>query len=93
MGPATVEHGKAVASLVLGICSCVCWFFGIGAIIGVILGIIGIILSRKATAAGNAEGINKAGFILSVIGLCVSGVVLIVTLFLVGGMAAAGAFM
>lgn len=88
-----VEHGKAVASLVLGICSCVCWFFGIGAILGMILGIIGIVLSRKATIAGNIEGINKAGFILSIIGLCVSGVVVIVSIFIVGGLAAAGAFL
>lgn len=93
MNPSSIEHGKAIAGFVLGICSCVSWFFGIGAILGVILGIIGIIMSRKATAAGNTEGINKAGFILSIIGLCVSGIVLIVTLFLVGGLAASGALM
>ena len=29
-------HGKAVASLVLGICAIVCWFFGVGALVGII---------------------------------------------------------
>lgn len=84
------EHGKAVASLVLGICSCVSCFLGVGAIIGVVLGIVGIVLSRKATKAGNEETINKAGFILSIIGLCLSGVVFVATLFLFGALAAAG---
>ena len=38
----SVMHGKAVASLVLGICAIVCWFFGVGALVGIILGIIGL---------------------------------------------------
>lgn len=84
------EHGKAVAALVLGICSCVCCFFGVGAIIGVVLGIVGIVLSKKATNAGNTEGINKAGFILSIIGLCLSGVVFVITGFFLGALAATG---
>ena len=84
------ELGKAVAALVLGICSCVSCFLGVGAIIGVILGIVGIVLSKKATKAGNEETINKAGFILSIIGLCLSGVIFIATVFLVGALAAAG---
>ena len=84
------EHGKAVAALVLGICSCVCCFFGIGAIAGVVLGIVGIVLSKKASNAGNTEGINKAGFILSIIGLCLSGVVFVITGFFLGALAATG---
>lgn len=81
------EHSKAVASLILGICSCVSCFLGVGAIIGVVLGIIGIVLSKKATKAGNEETINKAGFILSIIGLCISGVVFVATLFVFGALA------
>ena len=38
----------------------------------------------------NTETINKAGFILSVIGLCISGVVFVATLFLFGALAATG---
>lgn len=85
----TSEHGKAVAALVLGIIACASVLTGVGAIVGVILGIIGIILAKKAKSAGNTEGICKAGFILSIIGLCVSGVGLIMTLGLIGAMGAA----
>ena len=85
----TSEHGKAVAALVLGIIACASVLTGVGAIVGVILGIIGIILAKKAKNAGNTEGICKAGFILSIIGLCVSGVGLIMTLGLIGAMGAA----
>ena len=85
-----VEHNKAVAALVLGICACASCLLGVGAIVGVALGIVGIVLSRKATAAGNEETINKAGFILSVIGLCVSGVVFVATLFVFGALATMG---
>lgn len=87
------EHGKAVAALVLGICSCVCCFFGFGAIIGVVLGIVGIVLSKKATAAGNTESINKAGFILSVIGLCLSGIIFVIAMITIGALAGTGAMM
>ena len=85
----TSEHGKAVAALVLGIIACASVLTGVGAIVGVILGIIGIVLAKKAKNAGNTEGICKAGFILSIIGLCVSGVCLIMTLGLIGAMGAA----
>lgn len=44
----SVMHGKAVASLVLGICAIVCWFFGVGALVGIILGIIGLVLAGQA---------------------------------------------
>ena len=82
-----VEHGKAIASLVLGICSCVSCFFNVGAIVGVILGILGIVFSKKASNAGNTENINKAGFVLSIIGLCLSGIVFVVTVFVIGALA------
>ena len=88
----TNEHGKAVAALVLGIISCAAFLTGIGAIVGVILAVIGLILAKQAKAAGNTEGICKAGFVLSIIGLCVSGITLIVALGLIG-MIGAGAAM
>jgi hypothetical protein len=61
--------GKATASLVLGIISVVCWFFGYSAIISVILGVIGLILAGKARKEGFEGGTRTAGFILSLIGL------------------------
>ena len=89
----TNEHGKAVAALVLGIIACVTCITGIGAIAGVILGVIGIVLARKAKTAGNTEGICKAGLVLSIIGLCVSGAAIILTLGFIGVIGATGAMM
>lgn len=89
----TNEHGKAVAALVLGIVACASILTGIGAIVGLILGIIGIVLARQAKKAGNTEGICKAGFVLSIIGLCVSAAGLIIVLGLVGAAGVAGVAM
>jgi|GEM_PF-4366734 len=41
-------NSKAIISLVLGIVSCVTLFFGYGALIGVVLSIVGIILGVQA---------------------------------------------
>ena len=61
--------GQAVASLVLGIIGVVLWFFGYSALVSVILGIIGLVLAGNAKKLGYAEGMQKAGFILSLISL------------------------
>lgn len=72
-------HGKAVASLILGICSIVCWFCGLyGAIIGIVLGIIGIVMASKAKKAGNTEGIRTGGFVCSIVGLAGSGIAFVI---------------
>lgn len=42
----------ATASMVLGIISIVCWFFGWSLIASVILGVVGLILSSNAKKAG-----------------------------------------
>lgn len=52
-------HGKAVASLILGIAGLVCCG---------ICGLIGLILSISAKNEGNTEGIRTAGFVLGIIG-------------------------
>lgn len=83
----SVAHGKAVASLVLGICAIVSWFFGLGALLGVVLGIIGLVLAGQAKKAGNIEGIRTAGFVCSLIGLVGSGIAVIIAL---GAMVALG---
>jgi len=66
---------NAVAVLVLGICSIVfsCFF------VGIILGIIGLVLSGTGRKAYKAEpdkyegnGMLNAGFILSIVGLALS---------------------
>lgn len=83
----SVAHGKAVASLVLGICAIVSWFFGLGALLGVVLGIVGLVLAGQAKKAGNIEGIRTAGFVCSLIGLVGSGIAVIIAL---GAMVALG---
>ncbi len=60
---------KAIASLVLGIISVVCWFFGYSAILSVILGVIGVMLASKSKEEGYDDNIRMAGFILSIIGV------------------------
>lgn len=76
----SVSHGKAVASLVLGICAVVSWFFGLGALLGMVLGIIGLVLAGQAKKAGNIEGIRTAGFVCSLIGLIGSSIAVIIAL-------------
>lgn len=63
-------NGKAIASLVLGILSCVCVFFGYGALLGIVLGIVGLVLginAKKETASGMAT----AGIVLCIIAVAV----------------------
>ena len=76
----SASHGKAVASLVLGICAIVSWFFGLGALLGMVLGIVGLVLAGQAKKAGNIEGIRTAGFVCSLIGLIGSSIAVIIAL-------------
>ena len=66
------SNGKAVASLVLGIVSLVCIFFGYGALLGIVLGVVGIILGVMARKEA-PSGMATAGLVLSIIAivLCV----------------------
>ena len=72
------------ASMVLGIISIVCWFFGWSLIASVILGVVGLILSSNAKKAGFVGGMQTAGFVLSLIGLIGGGVFLISCIACVG---------
>ena len=68
---------EAVASLVLGLISVGCWFFGYSSILSVILGIIGLALASSSKKYGYQDSIRTAGFVLSLIGrnrrsLCLS---------------------
>lgn len=69
--------GAATASLVLGIVSVALWVAGMTAIVSVILGIIGLIQANKAKNQGFVGGMQKAGFILSLIGLIGGGLVFV----------------
>lgn len=88
-------RNMAIGSLTLGILSILTAFSpGILGIIGIAMGIIGIILSRKAKPrlpAGGA-GMATAGFVCSIVGLCLSAVTLVFVLFIVGALATLGIF-
>lgn len=53
-------HGKAVASLILGIVGTVCCVIGV-------CGVVGLILAIMAKKEGNNEGIRTVGFVLGII--------------------------
>lgn len=64
-------NGKAVASLVLGIIACVFVFTGAVALVGIVLGIIGLVLGISAKKEA-PTGMATAGIVLSIValGLC-----------------------
>lgn len=77
-------HGKAIASLVCSIAGFIFCFFGYSAIVSVILGIVGIVLSGKAKKEGNDEAIRKVGFIISIITVIAGIIGIIVAAVFVG---------
>lgn len=77
------NKGLSIASLVLGILSIVSVFTGIGAILGIIFGIVGIVLGNKALKIGE-DGKAKAGKVCSIIGLCLSGATILFCLLGIG---------
>ena len=88
--PVVPESGKATASMVLGIISIVCWFFGWSTIASLILSIVGLVLASQAKAAGNDTGTRKAGFVLNLIGLIGGAVFLVACVACAGALAAYG---
>lgn len=62
----------AVASLVLGIVSIVFSLIPGTSFVGTICGIVGIILGMQGKKMPGKEGMGKAGFVCSIIGLCLS---------------------
>lgn len=82
--------GAATASLVLGIISVICWFFGYSAIVSVVLGIIGLVLASNSKKAGFEGGLRTAGFVLSLIGLIGGAVVFVACVACVGALTSSG---
>ncbi len=83
--------GAAIASLVLGIVSIVFWFFGMGAFVGLVTGIIGVICASSSKKAGYTGGIQTGGLVCSIIGLIGSAVVFVACIACVGAIGTAGA--
>lgn len=77
-------HGKAVASLIVSIIGFIFCFFGYSAIISIILGIVGIVLSSGAKKAGNDEAIRKVGSVISIITIVAGVIGIIAAAFIVG---------
>lgn len=82
------SNGKALASMVLGIVACVFVFFGYGAFVGIILGVIGLILGINAKKEG-PSGMATAGIVLSIIAISICALGLIACVACVGCFSAA----
>ena len=77
-GPAEQPgKGLAIGSLVCGIVSLVFCWTGCVAIISLITGIVGIILSVNAKKQGFIGGMSTAGLVMSIIGLIFGGITFI----------------
>ena len=79
----------AVGRLVCGILSLVCIFFGYGALVGLILGIVAIVLAVNAKKNGFEDGMQKAGLILGIIGTVLCGITFVACALCAGVLAAA----
>lgn len=66
-----------IAALICGIISVVCSFTGLGAIAGIVLGIIAIILGVKTRKDPSMAGPATAGLVLGIIGTVLSGILFI----------------
>ena len=69
--------GAAIASMVLGIISICAWFFGIGAVVSLITGVIGLICASESKKAGYTGAMRTAGFVCSIIGLSVGTLIVL----------------
>ena len=84
------SNGKAIASLVLGIIAIICVFFGYGALLGVVVGVVGLILGMQAKKA-NPSGMATAGIVLSIVAIAVCVVGFIACVACIGTLAGSGA--
>lgn len=85
------SKGKAIASLVCGIVSVVIAWFSYGAIAGLAAGIVAIVLGVGVRKL-NDENKNfaTAGFITGIIGVVLSGILLVCVICAAGTLASAG---
>ncbi|MCR5846290.1 MAG: hypothetical protein K6G78_06995 [bacterium] len=77
------KKGPEIASLVLGIVSLVCALFGWGALVGLVVAIVGTALGAKARKIAQT-GVATAGFICSILGIVFNGVAIVCVIACVG---------
>ncbi|MCM1307479.1 MAG: hypothetical protein NC223_02650 [Butyrivibrio sp.] len=83
--------GKQIASMICGIMSLIWAWASYGAVVGIVLGIVAVVLSSGVKNAGAENGMSKAGFICGLIGIILSAVMLIVWIACAGCAACAAA--
>lgn len=79
----------AIASMIMGIASLLCWWSGYGAILGAVLALVAIILAGKCKGTAK-EKLAKVGKICGVIGLILNLLGFIVCTVFVGGASCLG---
>ena len=79
-GSKTPDHTAGI--FVLGLCALLAPLIipAVGSIVGLICGIVGITLAGRLRQSGRLTGLAQAGFILSIIGTAVGGVVVLLGL-------------
>jgi hypothetical protein len=82
-------NNKATASLVLGIISLVCIWFGYSALVGIACAIVGLVFAIQIRKASQEEGFTPssmatAGLVLCIIGLSLCAIVFITCVTCVG---------
>lgn len=92
--PPKKNNGKAVASLVLGILAVLTIFTGIGAVVGLVLGIIGIIMGVNAKkeidiSGEEGKGMATAGLVCSIIATALCGIGALCAICTIGAFGAA----
>ena len=77
----SIFHGRAVASLVVGICSIVSWFFGLGALLGVVLSFMMAVTTLSLPSMVMLRKAVKPKLLGIFIAICTSGIILVGYLF------------
>jgi len=84
------NKNKATASLVLGIISLVCIFLGYGALLGAVLGVLGLVFGIQAKKEFPSS-LATTGIILSTIGLAMCAIVFLACVACIGAIGTIGA--
>ena len=85
------SNSLAIVGLVLGIISIVFPWIPYLTYVALPAGIVGIVLSAKGRKIGNGKGMATAGLVLSIIGVVLSGIVVLCAVCALGAIGCAAA--